>query len=228
MLNEFEQKHITGTMRKKEGDIIGIIDGSGGFFESRISQIKPSLKLDIIRHEQKPKPAVNLALAMAFIKPARLEFILEKGTELGVTQFFIYRSRFTIYMSENQDRYLKKIRQALKQSRQYYLPHLSICSSLPELIDKIKVFNSRFLAVDATYISLFNKLISNQTSKSSGDAVLVIGPEGGFETDEISNFSAAGFNFVSLGPSRLRAETAAISGFSIMKSYYDHLTEGAV
>ncbi len=226
--DKFEQKHIINTMRKKEGDILHVIDGAGGLYKASIIQTRPQLKLQILEQENKPKPNIKLALAVAFIKPTRLELILEKGTELGVTHFFLFRSRFTNYKSDNLERYTKKLRQALKQSLQYYQPQIAICDDLDDLIIKTNTFNSRFIAVDGNQESFLKKLKSDKSQNDAESAVLVIGPEGGFEEKELSSFKSAGYNFISLGSTRLRAETAAISGFSILKSYFDHLLEGAV
>jgi 16S rRNA (uracil1498-N3)-methyltransferase len=227
-LDRFEQKHIIGTMRKKIGDHIAIIDGEGGYYECRIAELKPCLKIQIIRKDKKKRPTISVELAISFIKPARLELILEKGTELGVNRFHIFKSRYANYMSDNKERFDKKVRQALKQSQQYFLPQIKLYSNLGEFIKNSMAIQSRLIAVDNTFPALLSTLIKLDMKFSFKSIILAVGPEGGFSKEELDEFKSADFSFVSLGSSRLRAETAAISGFSILKSYYDQLIEGAV
>lgn len=165
-----------------------------------------------------PKPQRHIALAIGYIRPARLDFIFEKGTELGVNDFYLIRTHHANYYSDNLTRYQKILRQALKQSQQFYLPQITPMSSLKEFLQHSQTYDYKIAAIDDAYPSLFNKI--NQIHWESPSSFLyIVGPEGGFSKDEVQLFDTSGFLLVSLGNNRLRAETAAISGISLIQQY---------
>jgi 16S rRNA (uracil1498-N3)-methyltransferase len=223
-LDSFEVKHIRTTLRKKTGDIIYITDGNGRLIKTRIEKIAPEAELEVIDIQTKKPPPYKLALGMGFIKPARLEWILEKGTELGVNCFFLFRSQYANYFTGNQEKFLKILKQAVKQSQRVFLPQITLCRSLDDFLNATDQYQDKYLAVSPDYPLLLSRLISGDKYKSIPDSVLAIGPEGGFDSGELQAFGDRHYNFVSLGESRLRAETAAISGVTIIKSFYDHIT----
>ncbi len=218
VLDDFERKHVLQSLRKSTGDEIFVTDGQGTLFRTRVLQDKPQLKLYIIESEEKERPLPLTGLAVGYIRPARLDFIFEKGTELGVSEFYLIRTRHANYFSENIRRYEKIIRQALKQSQQFYLPKISVFSSLEKFINQIPAYSCKISAIDATYSSLFQKIFEFDRD-SSTSFLYIVGPEGGFSQDEIKLLNNSAFVPVSLGKNRLRAETAAISGISLIKQY---------
>lgn len=217
-LDDFERKHALQSLRKSAGDEIFVTDGQGTLFRTRLIQEKPRFVLHILSREKKVRPQPAAALAIGYIRPARLDFMFEKGTELGVSEFFLIRTRYANYFSDNTRRYKKIIRQALKQSQRFYLPRISAFSSLEEFIKQISAFSCRIAAIDATYSSLFQKIFEFNRD-SSASFLYIVGPEGGFSQDEINLLNNSAFAPVSLGQNRLRAETAAISGISLIKQY---------
>ncbi len=214
VLDEFERRHMVQTLRKKVGDVVMVTNGKGVLFTTRVRQISPDLVVEIESREQAALPP-PIALACAFIKQNRLDFILEKGTELGVSQFLLFKSHFSNYFSSNTRRPEKIVRQALKQSLRTHFPSLHIFKSLPDLLSYTKHFPIRLAAIDGTYPKLGELPINWE----NGPAVILIGPEGGFHSDEIKAILKHGFNGFSLGTHRLRSETAAISAVSVVSQY---------
>ncbi|MBN2425292.1 MAG: 16S rRNA (uracil(1498)-N(3))-methyltransferase [Calditrichaceae bacterium] len=226
-LDPFEEKHIKTALRKKTGDIIYITDGGGRLIKTRIQKIKPATELEILDIQIIQSPIYKLALGIGFIKPARLEWILEKGTELGVCGFYLFRSQYANYYSDNEDKFRKTLRQAIKQSQRVFLPKLFLCGSLEDFLTGVQQYQSKYLAVNSEHPLLLSRLIAdNSDGANSNPSLLVIGPEGGFDAHELEIFKQNNFIPVSLGESRLRAETAAISGITILKMFQDHLMEG--
>jgi 16S rRNA (uracil1498-N3)-methyltransferase len=219
VLDEFERRHMLQTLRKSSGDTIFITDGQGTLYRTRLTAEKPQVRLFIESQEKKTAAGLPLALAVGFIRPNRLDFILEKGTELGVSHFYLIRSAFSNYGTQNINRFQKILRQAIKQSVRYHLPQISAFASLQEFIDSKRAYDVPLAAVDSSYPSLFKTLsrLPNDADKQS--FCLTVGPEGGFKQDELGLLKEANFQFVSLGAHRLRTETAAISGISLIQQY---------
>ncbi len=218
ILDDFERKHVLQALRKSSGSEIHVTDGRGILYHTRLQSERPKLTVAILSQKKIEIPKPELILAIGYIRPARLEFVLEKGTELGVNQFMLIHTQHANYSSENVQRYKKILRQALKQSQQFYLPQILHFDSLADFIKHTDRVNVRIAAVDPQYPSLFQKL-STFDWKKSQSFLYIVGPEGGFSPSEVDYLDQSGFESVSLGKTRLRAETAAISGISLINQY---------
>ncbi len=218
VLSEFERKHILQTLRKAAGDEVIVTNGLGKLYRTKLITEKPKLRLEILSIEKKEKPPVSLSLAIGYIRPSRLEFVFEKGTELGVSNFFVIRTEHANYYSENFNRYQKIIRQALKQSQQFHLPKIQAFPSLDEFLKQTHSFDFKIAAISSDYPLLINK-INSPDQDIYKSFLYIAGPEGGFNAKEIDRLQASDFSMVSLGSTRLRAETAAIAGISTIQQY---------
>ncbi len=214
ILDDFERRHIVQTLRKKEGETIHFTDGRGHHYIGTILQLKPQLTVQIEQKTFLPQPKNPLTLACGFIKQTRLDFILEKGTELGVNHFIFFKSRYANYFSANQQRLNKIIRQALKQSLHFYFPTLTFFRTFEAFLKATQPFGIRLAAIDRTFPLLKEVL---QATPISENMIMVIGPEGGFSSEEIQKLLQHGFTGFSLGNQRLRTETAALSAVSFVK-----------
>jgi 16S rRNA (uracil1498-N3)-methyltransferase len=224
ILDDFESRHIAQTLRKKTGDAIHLTDGCGNHYISEIIKDGKNLQLEIKHSERIRRSRTRVILGVGFIKPNRLELILEKCTELGVNEFILFKSHYTNYISFNKDRFLKIFRQAIKQSLQYYLPEITILKSLDEMVEQTSDIQHRFCAIDSESIPILD--ILNSSSILQEDSLLItIGPEGGFTPEEVEQMQKHKFLSVSLGQNRLRTETAAISTISIIQSFIQQKKE---
>lgn len=216
--DDFERKHISQALRKTQGETLFITDGQGHLYETKLLEQKPVLRLRIISQKKIPPAPAQLCLAIGFIRPNRLDFVLEKGTELGVNSFALIRSEYANYSSDNITRFEKITRQAIKQSQQYYLPPVEVFRDSQTFFEQCGKYALKIVAIDSKQTLLIEKL-----KKLEFDApvslCLLIGPEGGFSDKEIKAIAENGFQAVSLGKNRLRAETAAISAISIIQQY---------
>ncbi len=215
ILDEFERKHVLQALRKSEGDEVYVTDGAGILYQTRLIREQKPLTLEIQHKEEKQPLTPGLCLAIGFIRPARLEFVLEKGTELGVQRFYLLRTRYANYYSENTQRFSKILRQALKQSQQYFLPEIKTFTSVEQFVNHLPEETQKIVAVNPDFPVLYSQLNRSKPLPT----VLSVGPEGGFSQEEIDYFRTNGFTPVSLGKARLRAETAAISGISVIHQY---------
>ena len=216
--DDFERKHILQAMRKTKGDKMLVTDGRGNVFETKLLEQNPQLRLGIIARRNVPAQPLQLCLAIGFIRPKRLDFVLEKGTELGVNSFALIRSEYANYSSDNLSRFEKITRQAIKQSRRYYLPGVEVFADSHGFLEQSTGYDLKIAAIDSRRELLLRQLKKLEFN-SFNSLCLLIGPEGGFSGQEIVDIEQHGFLPVSLGNNRLRAETAAISAVSVIQQY---------
>ena len=209
----FESTHILKTMRNKAGNLIHFTDGEGRLYRGFITETKPSLKAQSKLIKQLPWPPRSQSiLGIGFIRPSRLDYMIEKSTELGINKFYLFGTKHTNYYTENSHRWEKIARQAIKQSNQLYLPEIIILPDVLSFIRAVSSIKMKFIAEQIATNSL--PVVINSITDKGEDIVFLIGPEGGFEKKEIETAQKNGFVPISFGENRLRTETAAIAAAS--------------
>lgn len=207
-LDENDSKHAIRVLRKKLGDHIQVVDGKGNrFICSIISDHPKKCELSIVETFMNDDDmGFNLHLAIAPIKSIdRLEFMLEKVTEIGVTEITFILSDHCIKNKVNLDRAEKKIISAMKQCLKARKPIVNTMIPFKDFM-KQEFSGQRLIA----HCEDFDKKTIKQSYKKGGDAVLLIGPEGDFSLNEIKLAYDNGFEGIDLGKTRLRNETAGI------------------
>jgi 16S rRNA (uracil1498-N3)-methyltransferase len=209
----FESRHIINTKRKRVGDLIYFTDGEGQLFEGNVVALKPILKVEYHLIEKYHSSDLKLTLAAGFIRQQRMDFFIEKGTELGINRFYLFASRNTNYYTENVLLWQKIARQAIKQSLRYYLPSILPIASFKDLLERTVDYNKKFIAVQNSTSTMMD-IIREQRFNSGEEIFFMIGPEGGFESFEVD--LAVQYNFipVTFGNFRLRTETAVLTAAS--------------
>ena len=211
-----EFHHIKNVLRKRCGDIIFVTDGAGNRFKAKIIDIKTSaLTAYVLKTERfKDKNSMELSLAFVPLKGARNNYIIEKGTELGVRIFFLFLSKFSV-IREISSQKLARLRKiagsAMLQSQRFYYPEFIVKQSLLELVDEFENFDL-ILVAD----------IKGEAKIPVGRrrVLYIVGPEGGFDENELKMLTKHQGVLISLGMNRLRSETAAIVGIiKILTSY---------
>ena len=203
-----ESRHIVKVLRKKEGDSLHLTNGKGFLFETEITLADPNnCSARIISSEKEPPPPYHLHLAVAPTKMNdRYEWFLEKATEIGIqeiTPIICDHSERKVVKTE---RFQRVIQSALKQSLHARMPVLNEPISFSEFLQQ-EISGAKFIAHCEE--DKPRKLLSRSLKKKIS-ATILIGPEGDFSSEEIKKATAAGWEPVSLGNSRLRTETAAI------------------
>lgn len=204
-----ELHHIKNVLRKKVGDTIFLTDGEGHRYKVSITQISRSLINAEILDKVHIKRAMIVALTLAFVplKGLRNDFILEKGTELGVRRFLPFKSIFSAIPTLNSTTKLIHFRNvaisAMLQSQQYYIPEIIYQNEFDNLLKYFSNFDCVVLA---------DRNGKQQIPSGAGSILYIVGPEGGFDDSEIERFTEKDAQLLSLGRTRLRSETAAIAG----------------
>lgn len=211
--DSFEAQHVLKTLRKREGDSVRFTNGRGSLFQGQITTTKPVLKVQFKLVKQLPWPPPFLSiLGLGFIRPSRLDYLIEKTTELGINKFHLFSSRYTNYFTENTSRWDRITRQAIKQSQRLYQPDIQISPNFAEFLNSESGIKHKFLTDQYSSDPMIDRL--NSLRKTNEDIIFIIGPEGGFEGQELKMAKESNFMSVKFGEKRLRSETAAISAAS--------------
>lgn len=210
---EDEGRHLLRVLRKKIGDHILVTDGQGHRYETLIRAVAgDEAECEIIgRHEDVNEPRMNVTLAVSLLKnPGRFDFLVEKATELGVRSIIPMVCERTVRHNEHHDRLVKIAVSAMKQSGRSFLPSVFFKTTLTTLVESAEEYDLKLIPHEKTEQSHFIDTVLQHHRKARSVLVL-IGPEGGFTDKELAEASARAFVPISLGPRRLRAETAALS-----------------
>lgn len=211
-----EYHHLKNVHRKQIGDHITVVNGDGLAWIGEIRQLSDdNAKVHILESlPEYGEPKCRLSLAVAVPKRDKFEWILEKGTELGVTRFIPLLTERTIVKpgAGKHQRWQKIIVAAIKQCQRSRLPEISAPQTFQQLLDRCPDSTKLIAHEKATDSDQLSQAhLENQES-----VIVCVGPEGGFTEVEIAAAQRNGFQTVSLGPRRLRTETAAISATAII------------
>lgn len=216
-LSPTESHHAVKVLRKKVGDELKLINGRGKEYRGRVLEIRwkkrsPLVRVrleDLLREEV--RASCEIVALIPILKGDMTEFLIEKGTELGVNRFLIYYSDHTVVRSQEfkRDRYLEKAISSLKQSGRLYLPEITIVGKLKHFLIEMNESTSEIRIVAHQRGSASLRALLQRLSEEPFERVLaIIGPEGDFSEEELSLLQKGDFHFLSLSPYILRAETA--------------------
>ena len=205
---EIESQHCARVLRMKEGAHLFITDGKGYFYRAQLLQANPKSCIVTIEEElpQTKEWSFNLHIAFAPTKKLdRMEWFVEKATEIGIDRFSPIRCRYSERKNINATRLQKIMVSAMKQSQKSRLPQFDGIIKFEEFI-KQPFTGQKFIA--HCYDS--PKQLLTQICEKDTNTLVLIGPEGDFSEEEVAKSIKHGFTPISLGSSRLRTETAAL------------------
>ncbi|SMO55085.1 16S rRNA (uracil(1498)-N(3))-methyltransferase [Solitalea koreensis] len=207
-LSEEESKHCVRVLRLVKSDIVFLIDGKGGLYKTEIIDDHPKrciLKVLEKRSEYGKRP-FKLHVAIAPTKNMdRLEWFLEKITEIGVDEITPLICQRSERRELKIDRLQKIIVAAMKQSLKAYQPVLNEPLEFRKLINSA----SESQKLIAHCLETDRKSLSQEYRRGE-NVLILIGPEGDFSPEEIEAALKSDFKAVTLGNSRLRTETAGV------------------
>lgn len=174
---------------------------------------------------------IDVTIAVGFPKGDKLDFIVEKSTELGAHQIWAAPFKWSVVkwdskkIGKKQEKLEKIALGAAEQSRRQMLPDVQLFSSLSEITGKFEEFDHILVAYEESAKegekTAFGQALQNF---SRGEKILFIfGPEGGISSEEISKFKEQGAKIVALGPRIMRAETAPLYALSAISTYLELL-----
>lgn len=207
--------HITRVLRLGEGDTITVCDSRGTDYDARISEIEQcGIVCDIIsKKSSDTEPDINVVLFQGLPKASKMEYIIQKTTELGISEIVpVKLSRCVVKLDggkdgkKKTDRWQKISEAAAKQSGRGVIPKISAIMTLDEVIERSKEFDLFFVPYECEERKTLKEiLLSKPNVKTAG---FIIGPEGGFDACETEKLRESGIPTVTLGKRILRTETA--------------------
>ena len=221
-----EARHIITVLRKRKGDKIDIFDGYGNEFRVRILEIDrptglPRVKGEIINQKiRKTEPKLRITLFQSIPKGNRLQFIIQKSTEVGISEIVPITTERTIVrldykkIKQRTLRWQKIAREAAKQSGRSTIPRVG---PVLDFSQAVKEFSARKFPMGIIAWEMEEKSHLREVLRSGvGGGIsklalaIFIGPEGGFTPEEVETAARAGVVPASLGSRILRTETAGL------------------
>jgi 16S rRNA (uracil1498-N3)-methyltransferase len=224
VLDPSESRHAATVLRLRPGDAVTVFDGLGREATARVVESgKQAVRLAVGEPRLTARPAMRLVLAVAIPKGSTIDWIIEKAVELGAAQVIPLLTERTVVRlapADRVDRQRKWQRIALeaaKQCGQNWLPSVLPPQPLADALASAPPSDFQWPLVASLQPDARPLAPTLAALPAPAAAALWIGPEGDFTPDEYHQLRAAGLLPVSLGPTVLRVETAALYGLSALQ-----------
>lgn len=218
-----EQAHqIRRVLRLKAGDRVLALDGGGWQYEVVLDEVSQGRVTGVVglKTAAGGEPAVRLTLFQALLRREKFEWILQKGTEIGVDTFVPMLTRRSLIRDADDvkpdrlDRWQRIIKEASEQSGRGLLPRLLPPVSFESAVTESRTCDRALIAWEGPVQTSIRGALAGQSNFAN--VALYIGPEGGFEADEVREAAGFGAIPVTLGRRILRTETAAVVGAALI------------
>ena len=213
VLDPDESHHVARVLRLKGGDGLAVFDGQGGEWDATIeeaSRDRVTVAIGAARAGE-VEPKIRLTLHQAIVRPEKIEWVLEKGTEIGVAAFRLVaaeRGDVPPPSPSRLSRYGRIVLEACKQSGRRRVPSLAVGVLAAPPPGTFAIVLSPAPGTEPLGAVL--------NAPAAGEVWLAVGPEGGFMKAEIASLVAQGWKTASLGPRTLRTETAGCIAAAIV------------
>jgi 16S rRNA (uracil1498-N3)-methyltransferase len=207
----------------KPADEIVVLDNSGMAWYVRLTTVdKHVVQGEIIRQESvETEPAVSVTLYQGTLKGQKFEWVLQKGTELGISRFVpvvCQRSVVRDGLTKKRSRWELVIKEAAEQSGRGRLPVLAEAVNFNDAVEQVRQFPVAIMPWEETTDLTLKEILRNLSLRHDdvSQIALFIGPEGGFTRSEAELANQSGIHLVTLGRRILRAETASMIASAII------------
>ena len=207
-----DAKHCYKVLRKKEGDFITVLNGKGSICKCLISSISKSTVHFQVKEKEEFAHNQNLpTIGISMLKnQSRLEWFLEKATEIGIASFYPMKCDRTLKGKFRIERAESIVTSAVKQSLRPWKPKVNSDSTFDEIVERTQIEQKFICHFHPDNEHLYDIIDSNKPS------IILIGPEGDFTDRELENAKSHGWIQVNISNSRLRTETAGITACQIV------------
>ena len=202
--------HLVHVRRVKTGDGVYLRDTTGTLYAGWVAGISSdSIKIEISSVAKSESTLPKITLGMSLLKHGNFEFVIQKSVELGISRIIPLATSRTVSdirgkEKEKHVRWVRIAEEAAKQSMRADIPEIMIVQKFEDFIgieSPVKII---------THPGDDGVTFREAMAKRGGDALIAVGPEGGFSPDEIRSAVEKGFVCVNFGETQLRAETAGI------------------
>lgn len=221
-----DNNHIRNVLRMRAGDEIIVCDGCGMDYHCRLEELsKDQVEAGILSKSLScTELPVRIVLFQGMPKKDKMEFIIQKAVELGVAEVVPVSTKRTIVKLEDEKKEQKKLerwqaiaRAAAMQSMRGIIPQVKQVYSFMEALKYAKELDAVLIPYEnARGIVQAREVIRELAEKRVRSVGIFIGPEGGFEEDEIRQAGEAGAKTITLGRRILRTETAGLVALSLL------------
>ncbi|MDO8461747.1 MAG: 16S rRNA (uracil(1498)-N(3))-methyltransferase [Deltaproteobacteria bacterium] len=227
-----EARHLRTVLRLEIGDTVNVFDGQGHQFKGKIASLGTTVQIHLIEKHKVPEERFQITLGQALLKSDKMEFVIQKATELGVSKIIPFSSSRTIPKgdspkgTEKTTRWEKIALAAAKQCGRSSLPEIVPPQPLTQLLDGVEATAVKLILWERETKNRLRDILRepavgtalrNMPAFQIEKVVCLIGPEGGFSEEELEETKAAGFIPITLGHRILRAETATIVFLSLLQ-----------
>ncbi|WHH60424.1 16S rRNA (uracil(1498)-N(3))-methyltransferase [Petroclostridium sp. X23] len=215
--------HIIKVLRFKPNDSIVVCDGNGKDYTACIEEMgKKEVKAVIQKViSSQSEPSIDVTLFQGIPKSGKMEYIIQKNTELGINRIVPVMTQRTVVkiedkksLSNKMDRWQKVALEAAKQCNRGRIPKICAPISLEEAIIQMSEMDLSFMPYEKEENNRLRNILS--AARGAKTIGVLIGPEGGFDAEEVEKAAQAEVSTVSLGPRILRTETAGAAVLSIL------------
>lgn len=208
-----ELHHLHKVKRKRKGDRITVTDGAGNLYVVEVQKVSAKEAVcEIIKTSRMVgEAAISIHLVQGILKSQRMDWLIEKATELGVSHIHPVTTEFCVANTSDikVKRWQRISQSAVKQCGRSVFPEILAVEKIDNLLEQLP--KPVWFAHLNDKKKQLSSIISRTKGKRSNAVSLLIGPEGGFSNEELHLFKKMRFTQISLSERRLRSETAAIS-----------------
>ena len=217
ILEKEDAHYLKNVMRLREGDNVFLFNSKDGEFKGEIiSSDKKNTKVKLISKIDNINKPGKISLIFSLIKSSKLDYLIQKCTEIGVKSFVPVISEKSVAKNFNIKRTEKIIKESCEQSNQLFLPAIH---EVEKLEKKIKSFDKNSIVFFADINSSNKKIDEVIKNNKNREFYLLVGPEGDFSLKERDLLKSMNNCIpISLGQNILRSETAAVAGLAILNS----------
>ena len=235
-ISDQEQTHkISRVLRLRENDQIVLLDGTGLIYNAQIvSFFSRAVQCRLLsRRSTNTDPELKITIAPAMLKGTKFDYVLQKCTEIGVSEFIpIVTERTVIRINEDDvsrdvdrriNRYQSIAQDAAEQSERGFVPTVKNVMTIEELCKtNLSAYDLKLVCAERSQTNGIKEVLNDIQSKIQ-KILLLIGPEGGFTDDELRQALSNGFTSVSLGKRIYRSETVGMLLSGILFFYFNDL-----
>ena len=210
-------KHIVNVLRMKTGEKLLIsVKGDWDYLCKIVDIETDRVNLKVLESMEQRELPVNITLLQGIPKSDKLQMIIQKAVELGVSEIIPVKTKRVVVKIEEKklsaklNRWNAIAESAAKQSKRSIIPKILEPQSIDNALEIVKDFDVKLIPYEnADSIEKTRRILDNMDK--TGNISVFIGPEGGFEEDEVKKAIDLGFEVITLGKRILRTETAGLA-----------------
>jgi 16S rRNA (uracil1498-N3)-methyltransferase len=223
-LGEQTLRYIKSVLRMKKGESLILFDGAGWEYEAAIKTfLDDRVSIEVLKKNRIPEKAVKISLFQALPKATKMDFIVQKATELGADRIISFQSARTVPRL-SQDKARGKIsrwrsiaQEASRQCGRPDIPEIRGIVSFEEMLACSEGQSLKIILWEEESKRNIKEILRDEKYAGANDISVVIGPEGGFTREEIERAADKGFISATMGKNILKVETAVLAILSIIQ-----------